>query len=719
MIFYSQIALYVSYSWLLFCKTEVEGVIKDIIYVLVNKKSGDKVVGIPLLFCHYHKCFVSKKYKSNDNFPFLCDNGKKIIMQLFMVEVYSGHAFNSTSISIIDGADIGLGPVADKSKNISKQYGADSSEAAITYNVGHAMNPEKHSQAPANKHVSEMMAGLIKSNELLQVQTKLLVEKIDSLQTDMSVIKKEIEHNGTSKKIHEIVLDCDSIDDSESLHADRTFTEAPPIPDMAPFKASRRTAMTIVLVHNAEGVNTAVQSVLPSLQKSVSTIGSFMYNQDMFLFQKNNETVGLVMPVKNYQQDFANGLLRLGYNARYENCISVTNTEEAIAILKVAKEAMKRSKFDAALFLLKYLEYDAELDESGFDMQAVYYLCGEITQCKKDTKSAAPVISKRDRENINSVNVKGPKLQKVLKEVHPVKTPGQKGPLNGFKNKTIKQYFCLENLRILFINVQGNLKYKLPTIARTYCPVYDIIIIGETWHDYSFGDIIPEWVIGHSRKREVDNAPRTMGRDHGGLLFLLNPSLRQLISKVEITVYTLSVRLGSITVTGVYLPPTSLSTEGAKHVFDNEITLTPDVIIGDFNFDPLGKKPESKEIKERKTYLVEKINSVYRCQFVAPINGTLPNDHAFCKSNLLPTSNIIHNLPIPTDHPHGLSITVSINLSASASNELSVKRFNLSRLDQEGNITALQRQYVARVPPGWLRNEISIYHQDFIQLIES
>lgn len=700
-------------------KTDVEAVIKDIIYILINKKSGDRVVGIPLLFCHYHKCHVAKKYKSNDNFPFLCDNGKKNIMQLFMVEVYSGHAFNSSSTSIIDGADIGSGPVADKAKNIVKKSCVDPSDADIALAPGPALHSNKQSLVPANKHITEMVAGLLKSNELLQVQSKLLVEKIESLQQDMTVIKKGIKVNCGSNMIDEIVLDSDLNEDTDLLQAENTLAHAPPIPAMAPFKASRRTCMTIVLVHSSEGVNVSVTSVLPTLQKSASTIGAYMYNQDMFLFQKNEELVGIIMPVKNYQQDFANGLLHIGYNVRYENCLSVSNAEEANGVVKLAKEAMKRSKFNAALFLLKYLEYDAELDESGFDMQVLYDLCGTITQCKKDTKSFAPGTFKRDRENFNSVNFKGPKMQKVLKEVHAVKAPGQKVQLNGFKNKTTKKYHCLENLKILFVNVQGNLKYKLPTIARIYCPVFDIIIIGETWHDYSYRDIIPEWVIGHSHKREVDNVPRAMGRDHGGLLFLLKPSLRQLISKVEITVYTISVRLGGITVTGVYLPPTSLSTEGVKHIFDNEVSLTPDVIIGDFNFDPLGKKPESREIKERKTYLVEKINSVYRCHFVAPTNGTLPNDHAFCKNNLLPNSALIYNLPIPTDHPHGLSITVSINCLAFANNDLSIVRFNLSRLDLEGNEAALQRQYVARVPPRWLRNEISNDHQNYIQFIES
>ncbi|KAI3655617.1 hypothetical protein MP638_002220, partial [Amoeboaphelidium occidentale] len=292
-------------------------------------------------------------------------------------------------------------------------------------------------------------------------------------------------------------------------------------------------------------------------------------------------------------------------------------------------------------------------------------------------------------------------------------------PKKTFLNKKNLNYSYAQHLRIFFLNIQGNVSHKLPIVMNTFSSTHDIIILAETWHEYTFNSISPDWVVAHSDKRGKDLTPRVTGRNHGGLLFLLRPSLKHLISQIEVTTYTITVKFKDITVMGLYLPPTSLTLDEIKTLFETVVKIDPDIMVGDYNFDPLGKKPESTVLKERKAYLCEKLSSKYNAHFIKPLNGELPNDHVFSRRGLDVQPRIELNVPIRTDHKHALSVEVQFDTTQCDRTVNDIVRFCLSRLQSEDITASLQRQYISRVPPMWLLNDVKVYHNNYIDLIET
>lgn len=112
---------------------------------------------------------------------------------------------------------------------------------------------------------------------------------------------------------------------------------------------------------------------------------------------------------------------------------------------------------------------------------------------------------------------------------------------------------CSPQLRIGYINVQGLSSSKLDKLSALMPSSFDILFLAETWY------INHDAVMAHplsflSTPIPVSTQP-TAGHLPHGMLCLLSPSLRPLISTFSSSEFHLVIHLPGVILTAVYLPP--------------------------------------------------------------------------------------------------------------------------------------------------------------------
>ncbi|KAI3655918.1 hypothetical protein MP638_003863, partial [Amoeboaphelidium occidentale] len=710
---------------------DMEVDLKPFFYDIVDRKDKIMMDGLPLLTCLAHQCKLKKKHLSGGVYPFICRTSNRSIKMWAVIELYFDIFHKASEVSLVASippdlllsasvitstADLTTAqPSVRQSSPASFEYvpptaaTSDLPLAPVKVNAQNISDEIGQSKDETLLFVYRRLTHLFEMNEIIQLDYADMLKEVSDLKvmitelsTKMSVL--------TDKASNQYLLPHpevrNPIPPPPSNH--------PPISNHLMLQSSLQESMTLCFIEKiCNDEEFELSELLIHIQRGKTPLNERIYSQDQFLFRHNDCTVGMILPSLDLNQSFANCLWKMNYRVVVANYLTKEVDCSYESIISDARSAFDKGKFRACCFLTSYLKNDYACPEVELDLDEIMVLYNKSKLALKGNKPELKAEAKRPGSHSadNNRNVKQPRLNRK-----PIQ--GNNGKPVSLNRKDLK-YSVMNSLKLMFLNLQGNVAFKLPTLMRSFFNDHDIIIIAETWHDYSFNSICPEWVIAHSHKRVTDSAPRESGRNHGGVLFLLRPSLKHLISKIEITTFTVTVKLNDLTVMGLYLPPNSLNLDDIKVLFESGTNLKPDILVGDFNFDPLNKKAESKPLKERKFYLNDLISRKYNSQFVKPINGELPNDHVFSRRGLGTTVNIVFNVPIPTDHKHGLSATIPFSSMNMEGIDKHLVRFNLSRLDDDGCSSALQRQYVARVSPQWLLKESSEIHDDYVLLIES
>lgn len=243
-------------------------------------------------------------------------------------------------------------------------------------------------------------------------------------------------------------------------------------------------------------------------------------------------------------------------------------------------------------------------------------------------------------------------------------------------------------MKIGYINIRGltNEKWNallssLETPMHSGVPSFDILFISETWFvDHRNHACHPLFLASSPNSRH-----REGGRQHGGLLALVTPSLRQSISSLCVNVHSISVSLssnaGQLTVSAVYLPP-SLSPSNVSSILAS--LPSPDIIIGDVNArygrsfgDSASGPPQRKAVLDA---------HMARKHFIhlRPSVGFAHVDHAYISSSLASSSTTVLSFAdstLSTDHP-----MVTLSMAASSSDAMHAqvdepaRRYNLKYL---------------------------------------
>ncbi|PVU85963.1 hypothetical protein BB559_006728, partial [Furculomyces boomerangus] len=159
----------------------------------------------------------------------------------------------------------------------------------------------------------------------------------------------------------------------------------------------------------------------------------------------------------------------------------------------------------------------------------------------------------------------------------------------------------------------------------------DILILVETWFvDQDKQSSFP-WTFISSKK--INNKNNNINRETSGILVLMNPNLKNKVSKTEITEYSVKFTLLNTTIMAVYFPPKMKIKEIRTYLPKEQVSL----LIGDINtffgaqFGSKKNAPEDR-IKEFKS-LEQKLSLVH----LKPCPLLQTPDHAFVLTGIKAT----------------------------------------------------------------------------------
>ena len=241
------------------------------------------------------------------------------------------------------------------------------------------------------------------------------------------------------------------------------------------------------------------------------------------------------------------------------------------------------------------------------------------------------------------------------------------------------------SVKLTYLNINGLNKAKLNFIEQSIAQKdADIFIIAEHW----FSEMIQlQKSIYFLQTSRLPECLRSHGHQNGGLAILANPKIHNSLSIISNDEFTISFKIGKITLTSVYLPP-RLSDLAICNILGK--CVNSDIILGDINC-RFGK-PSNDRVTwniTRGTKIVQQLESA-NFQRINADSTCSRNDHIFSK---IPLSWEYRWLPpdlIKTDH--GAMI---IKVQETINPELSkpAKRFALNALNEPILFQALAEDF--------------------------
>ncbi|KAI3655824.1 hypothetical protein MP638_001698, partial [Amoeboaphelidium occidentale] len=402
-------------------------------------------------------------------------------------------------------------------------------------------------------------------------------------------------------------------------------------------------------------------------------------------------------------------LMELGY--KFKRTYFAELVEEKELLTSLFFSAIKNNKKEAEEFLMEVARLDCP--DFDFESKAKFQLATEReVLAKVDYKQNS---KKHHNEYGNHSDRHG--------------RNGKRGLNSGkenYSNKRHRKYSIpcapemalisgtANHLRVFYANIQGGLSYKVRPLLETFGKDFDVLILVETWFDEAGIESYRPWLVTHSPMRPQDHASIRAGRPHSGIIVLARPELKQTVSKIKQCPYSVAVMFDRTVVLGLYLPPSSLSTDGVKDVLKGHNSMFPDIVIGDLNCHPVN------DGSKRSRVVIETICNKWGLEYIQPVGGSIKHDHVFARPRLKSKSWLIEPLPIRTDHPKGIGLNVSCQSKKRDTVVKDIVRFNLHKLQDEKCVVMLRSVYASKVCNGWLSNfKQDMKDGDFKEFIES
>lgn len=244
----------------------------------------------------------------------------------------------------------------------------------------------------------------------------------------------------------------------------------------------------------------------------------------------------------------------------------------------------------------------------------------------------------------------------------------------------------MSSLRIGYVNVRGLSAGSWDTCCSLIEAAVDYLFVAETWF------------VGHERRRRdrmliastPKPPPNTMGRLRGGIYLLGTRDARSKARDVIATEHTLTFTCDQRVYTGVYLPPTSLTSAEVGSILDGVRTST--VVLGDVNVrfkDPVNQSgppgpPERLQLFQdflSRTGHVH-IKPATKQHGRRAMRAKLTTDHAFVARGVESELRLLDNRSLGMDTDHEYTMVVAIADGKSKAALEPTIRFRTSQLRQ-------------------------------------
>ncbi|KAL1914174.1 uncharacterized protein VTP21DRAFT_10259 [Calcarisporiella thermophila] len=236
------------------------------------------------------------------------------------------------------------------------------------------------------------------------------------------------------------------------------------------------------------------------------------------------------------------------------------------------------------------------------------------------------------------------------------------------------------------MNANGLPQQKFRILSSLIPSHYDIIFIAETWYvDYDAMLQHPATYLHTPFPSYRDYG--IPGRQHGGLLAMVDPRLHPQITQNNITEYSILFTLNSIRICGVYFPPN----------IPRHLPSQPAVIMGDINTKFDGRQRGPLERIDLFCDYVAKW-SLSPLTLEAEEKGRNMVDHTFVHSDLVMNVNYSAiDPPVDTDHLYLLQLVVEIPVENNAfrglPSQASIPRYYLKYLEDAPTLRLFQSTY--------------------------
>lgn len=243
-------------------------------------------------------------------------------------------------------------------------------------------------------------------------------------------------------------------------------------------------------------------------------------------------------------------------------------------------------------------------------------------------------------------------------------------------------------LQIAFLNVNG-LSYNKIGQLISLTTQNDLVFLAETWSLSLHAITQHPTFISHSRGPQRTD----LRRADGGICCLANPSIRDKVTVIKRTDYSMSVLLdGKVRIACVYLPP-SMSADNMESVLGQ--LPQSDIVIGDFNTRFGNVFHDNTTGPRARMDIIGMWQTKNTLQHIIPSNQTR-NDHVFSQ---FPGTVASTKAPCATDH---LLIQIAIQIpnnlkrnSALLTLMSGTKRLHLRKLDDTNVRNRLIGQWMA------------------------
>jgi hypothetical protein len=258
------------------------------------------------------------------------------------------------------------------------------------------------------------------------------------------------------------------------------------------------------------------------------------------------------------------------------------------------------------------------------------------------------------------------------------------------------------NLRVGYANVRGLSPAAWEACHQLLNTHFDYLFLAETW-------FVNHRLYSRDRRFIAAStpAPKNLhGRPRGGIYLLGSCHARSKVGQVQVTEYSITFSYGKQAVTGVYFPPTTLTSTGITSLLDSLKTST--VILGDINTrfrDPLHQAGDPGPPERLQVWMDFLTKTDY--QHLKPAHGRqkLTTDHCFVQSSQVCRLELLDNasLKIPTDHKYTLHLTLGHREDLEESLQES-KRFRVSQLSNPDKRSAIL-DLISRSNPAFTASE--------------
>ncbi|OMJ11622.1 hypothetical protein AYI69_g9761 [Smittium culicis] len=184
--------------------------------------------------------------------------------------------------------------------------------------------------------------------------------------------------------------------------------------------------------------------------------------------------------------------------------------------------------------------------------------------------------------------------------------------------------------------------------------VYDMLFLAETWF---VGEDNHKKHPYYAFSSVIEASKRSNGRCNNGMMCLAKPYIKNQISNVETTSYTMNVSIFGHNIYAVYFPPSM----NINSVSNFALNRGYSVLFGDINTFFGSRFGQKKHRPSNMVELFEDLVHMHGMVHVRPGLNLETPDHAFCKADLTATWEFYDSSePVPSDH---VLMVLKVNLA--------------------------------------------------------